>query len=45
VHEEEKRGGMFTKAKAAGMDLEALGEQLMERKNELEQSNGAARRH
>ena len=45
VREEEKRGGMFAKARAAGMDLEALGEQLMERKSELEQSNGAARRH
>jgi hemerythrin superfamily protein len=45
VREEEKRGGMFAKAKAAGMDLEALGEQLMERKSELEQSDGAARRH
>jgi len=45
VHEEEKRDGMFAKAKAAGMDLEVLGEQLMERKSELEESDGASRRH
>jgi hypothetical protein len=36
VKEEEKRGeGLFAQAKAAGLDLEALGEQLMARKQEL----------
>src|SRR5437016_10129551 len=36
VKEEEKRGeGLFAQAKAAGLDLEALGEQLMARKEEL----------
>lgn len=45
VREEEKREGMFSKARAAGMDMEALGEQLMERKSELEESDGASRRH
>jgi hemerythrin superfamily protein len=36
VKEEEKRGGMFSKARSAGMDLEQLGEQLRERKQELD---------
>jgi hemerythrin superfamily protein len=36
VNEEEKRDGMFAKARAAGMDLEALGEQLASRKAQLE---------
>ena len=36
VQEEEKRGeGVFAKAKAAGMDLDALGERIMARKEEL----------
>jgi hypothetical protein len=36
VKEEEKRGeGLFAQAKAAGLDLDALGEQLMARKQEL----------
>lgn len=35
VNEEEKRGGMFTKASQSELDLEALGRQLAERKAEL----------
>jgi len=36
VKEEEQRGeGLFAQAKAAGLDLEALGEHLMARKQEL----------
>jgi hemerythrin superfamily protein len=35
VKEEEKRGGIFTQAKSNGVDLEALGEQIMTRKEEL----------
>jgi hypothetical protein len=36
VKEEEKRGeGLFAEAKAAGLDMEALGERLMQRKQEL----------
>ncbi len=35
VKEEEKRDGMFAKARSAGMDLQALGEQLAARKAEL----------
>jgi hemerythrin superfamily protein len=35
VSEEEKRGGMFSKAQSSDMDLRALGQQLMERKLEL----------
>jgi hypothetical protein len=36
VHEEEKRGdGMFAQARAAGLDLDELGEQLAARKAEL----------
>ena len=38
VKEEEKPGGMFTKAKTANMDLKDLGQQLAERKAELESS-------
>lgn len=34
--EEEKRGGMFAKAKQSKMDLRALGEQLLKRRGELE---------
>jgi hypothetical protein len=35
VKEEEKRGGIFTEAKKAGLDFEVLGQQLMARKKEL----------
>jgi hemerythrin superfamily protein len=35
VKEEEQRDGMFAQAKAGGVDLEALGEQLAERKADL----------
>jgi len=35
VKEEEQRGGMFTKARQADMDLDALGEQLQARKDEV----------
>jgi hypothetical protein len=35
VREEEKRDGMFAKARQSDMDLEALGEQLALRKTEL----------
>jgi hemerythrin superfamily protein len=35
VQEEEKRGGMFSKAQSSDMDLRELGQQLMERKLEL----------
>jgi hypothetical protein len=35
VNEEEKRGGMFAKARRSGMDLKSLGEQLASRKAEL----------
>jgi hemerythrin superfamily protein len=35
VREEEKRDGMFAKAREADMDLEALGEQLASRKAQL----------
>jgi hemerythrin superfamily protein len=35
VNEEEKRGGMFAKAKQSDMDLDALGQQLQQRKSEV----------
>jgi hypothetical protein len=35
VNEEEKRGGMFSKAQSSSMDLEELGRELKERKLEL----------
>jgi hypothetical protein len=35
VNEEEKRGGIFTGARQADLDLDALGEQLQTRKDEL----------
>ena len=35
VKEEEKPGGMFAEAKKAGMDLEELGQRLLERKQQL----------
>ena len=37
VNEEEKRGGMFAKARSSGMDLDSLGEQLKQRKAEIMQ--------
>src|SRR3981081_2663131 len=40
VKEEEKRDGMFAKARKSGMDLEALGEQLATRKAELMEGAG-----
>jgi hypothetical protein len=36
VNEEEKRDGMFAKARNSDMDLEALGAQLASRKAELQ---------
>jgi hypothetical protein len=36
VHEEEKRDGMFAKARQSEMDLDELGQQLASRKAELE---------
>lgn len=35
VKEEEKRGGIFTEARKADLDLDALGEQMAARKKEL----------
>ena len=35
VKEEEQRGGIFSGAREAGLDLEALGEQMQARKDEL----------
>jgi hypothetical protein len=35
VNEEEKRGGMFAKARNSDMDLQSLGEQLQQRKDEI----------
>jgi hemerythrin superfamily protein len=47
VKEEEKRGGMFSKAREADMDLKSLGERLQARKievmSELESSAGMPR--
>ena len=45
VNEEEKRGGMFSEARHADMDLVALGEQLAARKAELEESGGRKGAH
>jgi hemerythrin superfamily protein len=42
VKEEEKPGGMFAEAKKSEMDLDALGEQLLARKRELQQRPKAA---
>lgn len=42
VNEEEKRGGMFSRARGSDMDLRQLGEQLAARKEQL--SSGAATR-
>ena len=35
VKEEEKRGGIFTEARKADLDLDGLGEQMANRKQEL----------
>jgi hemerythrin superfamily protein len=43
VKEEEQRDGMFAKAKAADMDLVTLGQQMQQRKSELEQAGGGKR--
>ena len=43
VKEEEQRDGMFAKARSSGMDLVSLGEQLAERKRELESSPEAVK--
>jgi hemerythrin superfamily protein len=42
VNEEEKRGGMFAKARESDMDLRSLGEQLAARKAELSGSGAPA---
>jgi hemerythrin superfamily protein len=42
VKEEEQRGGMFSEAKKADMDLQALGQHLRARKRELQASAQAA---
>jgi hemerythrin superfamily protein len=42
VKEEEQPGGMFAEAKKSDMDLQALGEQLLARKQELESTAKAA---
>ena len=42
VNEEEKRGGMFAKARGSDMDLESLGEQLRQRKQEVMNGEMAA---
>jgi len=39
VKEEEQRDGMFAKAKASDMELDVIGERMMERKEELEASS------
>jgi len=41
VNEEEKRDGMFSKARQSDMDLAALGEQLAARKSELMGQSGS----
>lgn len=42
VREEEKPGGMFARARKVRMDLKSLGQQLAERKSELESEQQAA---
>ena len=42
VKEEEQPGGMFSEAKKSDMDLQALGEQLLARKRELQATAEAA---
>ena len=44
VNEEEQRDGMFAKAKASDMDLDAVGEQLQTRKEELTDEQPPQRR-
>ena len=44
VNEEEKRDGMFAKAKQSDMDLESLGEQLQARKEEMTDEKPRQRR-
>ena len=44
VNEEEQRDGMFAKAKESDMDLEALGEQLQARKEEMTEETTPQRR-
>jgi hemerythrin superfamily protein len=44
VKEEEQRGGMFAEAKSSGMDLKALGQQMLERKQQLSGSATTKRR-
>jgi hypothetical protein len=41
VKEEEKPGGMFAEARKADMDLDALGDRLRARKEQLEDGNGS----
>jgi len=43
VNEEEKRGGMFAKARESAMDLQSLGERLAARKAELGGAAASAR--
>jgi len=45
VKEEEQRDGMFAKARASDMDLEALGERMQERQAELQKQGGKPRRN
>jgi hemerythrin superfamily protein len=42
VKEEEQRGGMFSEAKGSDMDLQALGEQMLARKKQLQSQRKAA---
>ena len=42
VKEEEQPGGMFAEARKSDMDLQVLGEQLLERKKQLQSSAKAA---
>lgn len=42
VNEEEKRDGMFAKAKRSKMDLEALGQQMAARKSQLSSEESSA---
>jgi len=42
VKEEEKPGGMFAEATKSEMDLDALGEELLARKRELQSQSKAA---
>lgn len=42
VREEEKPGGMFAEARQAKMDLRGLGEQIAQRKSQLESTQQAA---